>query len=232
MGVDEVIRRIGFAEGWLRRAKGNYRMGQVVRGELNLSLAEAEIRHAWELSRALPREGLYPQGLRGFLAMAALAGMLVLITAFLGSGLVPALPGTSTGKTSLTSPPGRPVITFPQPVGDLLKEIDLPAPAVEGEHTSGKVISQRSGPMVPTGTSQAPGTSPHAVAPGRTAAPPAQARLRSSSSPTPSQAAVPQQAGKQSIALPGPSLSGTPVMAMEDLIDLVLTAERTLRGTP
>lgn len=234
MGVDEVIRRIGFAEGWLRRAKGDYRRGQVVRGELTLSLAEAEIRHAWELSRALPREGLSPQGLRSLLAMAVLTGALILITAFLGAGLVPALPGISSGGLAPASPAGRPVITLPHSVGDLLRAVDLPEPSPEDTRdVPAKAMQTRgSGSVVPAGTSRSKGVSQHADAPKGTAAAPARANLQGSGAPAPSHSMTREFAGRRSAASSGPSLAGTPVMAMEDLIDLVLTAERTLRGAP
>jgi hypothetical protein len=234
MGIDEVIRRIGFAEGWLRRAKGDYRRGQVVRGELTLSLAEAEIRHAWELSRALPRDGLYSQGLRSLLTMAALAGVLILVTAFLGAGLVPALPGTSPRGLAPTSPVGRPVITFPQSVGDLLRSVTLPEPSPEGTRDApAKAMQTRgSGSVVPSGASRVKGVLPHGDAPRGSAEAPARPDLQGSGAPAPSPGVTREFVGRRSAASSGPSLAGTPVMAMEDLIDLVLTAERTLRGAP
>ena len=234
MGVDEVIRRIGFAEGWLRRAKGDYRRGQVVRGELTLSLAEAEIRHAWELSRALPRDGLYSQGLRSLLTMAALAGVLILITAFLGAGLVPALPGTSPKGLAPASPAGQPVITFPQSVGDLLRSVTLPEPSPEGTRDDpAKAMQTRgSGSVVPAGTSRVKGVPSYAGAPRGSAAAPARANLQGSGAPASSHGVTREFAERRSAASTGPSLAGTPMMAMEDLIDLVLTAERTLRGAP
>ncbi|NLG83202.1 MAG: hypothetical protein GX493_01040 [Firmicutes bacterium] len=46
-----VLLHIEDAEAWLARAREHYRTAAVVRGELDLSLAQAEVRYAWELSR-------------------------------------------------------------------------------------------------------------------------------------------------------------------------------------
>ena len=46
-----VLLHIEDAEAWLARAKAHYRRAAAVRGELDLSLAQAEVRYAWELSR-------------------------------------------------------------------------------------------------------------------------------------------------------------------------------------
>jgi len=58
---EPVMHHIQDAESWLSRAKTDYLAANDIRGELDLSLAQAEVRYAWELSRgktevaALPR---------------------------------------------------------------------------------------------------------------------------------------------------------------------------------
>ncbi|MGQ9778364.1 MAG: hypothetical protein ACUVRM_00600 [Bacillota bacterium] len=52
-----VLLHIEDAEAWLARAKAHYRRAATVRSELDLSLAQAEVRYAWELSRKRRRAG-------------------------------------------------------------------------------------------------------------------------------------------------------------------------------
>lgn len=48
---DKVIQHLRFAKNWLDRAEEEYSKEQILEAELTLSLAEAEVRHAWETSR-------------------------------------------------------------------------------------------------------------------------------------------------------------------------------------
>lgn len=48
---DKVIQHLRFAKSWLDRAEEEYSKEQILEAELTLSLAEAEVRHAWETSR-------------------------------------------------------------------------------------------------------------------------------------------------------------------------------------
>jgi hypothetical protein len=50
MGVTKILNHISFARDWLNRAEEKVRVGKMVEGELYLSLAEAEVRKAWETS--------------------------------------------------------------------------------------------------------------------------------------------------------------------------------------
>lgn len=51
----EVLLHIDDAQAWLLRAKANYQRDNTARGEMDLSLAQAETRYAWELSRGRVR---------------------------------------------------------------------------------------------------------------------------------------------------------------------------------
>ncbi len=50
MGVTKILNHISFARDWLNRAEEKVRLGKIMEGELYLSLAEAEVRKAWETS--------------------------------------------------------------------------------------------------------------------------------------------------------------------------------------
>lgn len=52
---EPVLLHIQDAESWLSRAKTEYQTANDVRGELDLSLAQAEVKYAWELSRSKRR---------------------------------------------------------------------------------------------------------------------------------------------------------------------------------
>lgn len=48
---EKIIEHVQFAKGWLERAEEEYSQEKILEAELTLSLAEAEVRHAWETSR-------------------------------------------------------------------------------------------------------------------------------------------------------------------------------------
>ncbi|NLM98325.1 MAG: hypothetical protein GX175_12085 [Halanaerobiaceae bacterium] len=59
----KVLKHISFARDWLDRAENEIKIGSIVNGEVYLSLAEAEIRKAWEnsyFSRQKEVENRYP----------------------------------------------------------------------------------------------------------------------------------------------------------------------------
>lgn len=56
---EKIIEHLRFARNWLDRAEEEYSQDKIIQAELTLSLAEAEVRHAWETSR-----GLVPSTLR------------------------------------------------------------------------------------------------------------------------------------------------------------------------
>ena len=51
---EKIIEHVQFAKGWLDRAEEEYSQEKILEAELTLSLAEAEVRHAWETSRGSP----------------------------------------------------------------------------------------------------------------------------------------------------------------------------------
>lgn len=52
MGVASIINHINFARDWLSSAENSIFEGELVEGEMYLSLAESEVRRAWEKSLA------------------------------------------------------------------------------------------------------------------------------------------------------------------------------------
>jgi hypothetical protein len=73
---EKLIERIEEAKGWLDKAKDEYSKANPVRGGLILSLAQAEVKHAWELShdrfvsKSVPEANCKPK-IRYFIPVAA-----------------------------------------------------------------------------------------------------------------------------------------------------------------
>ncbi len=62
LSVKRVLKHIAFARDWLARAEERIQRGSIVEGEVYLSLAEAEVRKAWEdsyFSRKKPLPGAF-----------------------------------------------------------------------------------------------------------------------------------------------------------------------------
>ena len=49
--ASQLIAHIEEAEDWLHKARAEFHQSNPIRGELILNLAQAEVKHAWELSR-------------------------------------------------------------------------------------------------------------------------------------------------------------------------------------
>ena len=58
LSVKRVLKHIAFARDWLARAEERIQRGSIVEGEVYLSLAEAEVRKAWEDSYFLRKKPL------------------------------------------------------------------------------------------------------------------------------------------------------------------------------
>lgn len=84
LGVTGIYNHISFARDWLDRAEKKMREGFFVEGEVFLSLAEAEIRKAWEKSRSFRKKNSNNQQRKGF----KLALTLVLVIGFIFAGFV------------------------------------------------------------------------------------------------------------------------------------------------
>ena len=74
----QVLLHIDDAQSWLSRASSDFQAAEPIRGELDLSLAQAEVKYAWELSRG--RAGLFPniakrRAVRWWLPVAACLGV-------------------------------------------------------------------------------------------------------------------------------------------------------------
>jgi hypothetical protein len=59
---NKVLSHIDEAKNWLNEAKEEYTQSNRVRGELNLNLAQAEVKYAWELSRRQNVTQIVPTG--------------------------------------------------------------------------------------------------------------------------------------------------------------------------
>src|SRR3989442_15243490 len=78
---EQMLSRIGFAERWLARARGQWPAGHHARGLLTLVLADAELRHAMETAGGARRRTRAhpPTAATGFLLAAVVASPLLLI---------------------------------------------------------------------------------------------------------------------------------------------------------
>lgn len=204
---EQIVERIGFAERWLDRARAQIGGGNMARGALTLVLADAEVRHALEVaglrSRHRPRRA----------ATAAVAVALLLVAA--GAVLVLALRGGDPAVFSADSAP--PVVTLGPRTGSLLTLIQAPRPAVP-------VPAVRSAPARVLRAAPAPTPAPQLSV--RPRVRPAPVTVAPAPAAPLAPAATPEAVTVVPPAVQPPSLT----LTAGELIDLVLAAERALRG--
>ena len=154
-----VLLHIKDAEAWLARAKSHYQKAAPVRGELDLSLAQAEVRYAWELSRRKRMAGKTGERIHPPVPLFRRLGrVMVTVVVFLGlvfscgrfwrqvegrrasapTGLpcsgIPEVTGIKqpTAKTGAFFPATKETATRSKPPG-LAQKNDGPRPSVPGE---------------------------------------------------------------------------------------------------
>ncbi|MFW6034618.1 MAG: hypothetical protein ACOCRZ_00030 [Halothermotrichaceae bacterium] len=54
--MSKILKHISFARDWLNRAEEKIKFGEVIEGEFLLSMAESEVRKAWETSISIRKE--------------------------------------------------------------------------------------------------------------------------------------------------------------------------------
>lgn len=200
---EQVAARIGFAEQWLARARGEVTDGRLARGVLTMVLAQAEVHHAMEIAGA-PVSSRRRHALP-VIAIGALAAV-VLVTAV---------------RFALPAPPpsveaGPPIVRLAAPVGELLNLAIMPPPAPAPVVV--EPSTPKAGRSVPIRASIR-ASAPQAVT---SAAPPVPAV--SAPPPAASQSAPPPTAVPAPAALPEGE-----IVSAGDLIDLVLIAGAALR---
>ena len=79
---EKIIGHLQFAKHWLQRAEADFSRDDALRGELNLALVEAEVRHAWELSAGKCQGVKQPRTKDKRFWAAALAAGVLLMAAF------------------------------------------------------------------------------------------------------------------------------------------------------
>lgn len=208
----QVLTRIGLTERWLDRARRQCQDGDVSRGLLTLVLADAEMRHALQEAGA---PGLRTSRRRPAAALAAVASAVAVISAaglvFGGRLWVDPAPAVITGAP--------PVVTLAPRVGALLALVQAAAPV---QFAAPAVTSTVRRPLA---TRPAPQSRAHVITPAPEDAGDA-VTVRAVRVPVP-QAALPvSPPALRAVAAADPTLSDS------ELIDLVITAERTLRSAP
>ena len=154
-GDEQMLSRIGFAERWLTRARGQWSAGNHARSLLTLVLADAELRHAMDSAGARRRTAArHPTVATGFLLAAVVASALLLI-----------------GRWSTT--PHAVATTPPPPV---VKPSVLP-----GGRMDAVIPSTRSATSVVPVYTVAPGAAARTASSQVAAAPPSQSQARSTS---------------------------------------------------
>lgn len=220
---EQVLSRIAFTERWLARARSQVVSGNLPRGILTLVLAGAEVRHALEVAGAGPA----PPRRRLALLVPAALGLVVL--AALAAVTVARHPGD---ETALAGGPAPRIVTFSARTGELLNLIPLPVssaaltpasqPPAATTAPVRKAVRSRSRAPAPAVAALQPAPAVRATGPGQPGAGSA-----TPLAPTPA-AAAPSPAPQRSAAQAGPASGAN--LTLGDLIDLVLAAERTLRG--
>lgn len=217
----QVVTRIGFAEQWLNRAKRQCAEGNLARGWLTLVLADAEMRHALRAADPAMRPPR-PRAVPALLAGAVVVAAVVVVAA--------RWPGDQTG---LSVSPAPPIVRLAAPGGPLLElavppsatadasvaKAVVPPPAASRPRHAGIRRAPQAAASGSGGSTVAISASP-ALPPSPAAAPATVvAQLTHSPQSVTSQTAAPPVASRSPLEL-----------SAGDLIDLVLAAERTLRG--
>lgn len=210
---EQVVVRIGFAERWLARARGQVVAGNLPRGILTLVLADAEVRHALEVAGARPS--------RPRMASPQLVRAVVIIAMLVTVSAVWLAPDPDIDIAAIDKAP--PVVTLPPGAGTLLHLFSpgLQTPATVSVPTTSPPAAVRETPVriktrVPL--PHRPATQPMSVPASAPVTGPPQ---MSTAQPTP----VPPSAPVVQAIRPA-----VPQLSAGDLIDLVLAAERALRS--
>lgn len=213
---EQVATRIGFAERWLHRARAQCEDGNVTAGLLTMALADAELRYALEASgrrmRATGRRRPAPERA----GRSRLPWLLPIVAA--GAIIVwmirPMPAPVGAGPTS-----GPPVVRLPSDVGALLATVTV-----------------ASGQSAPAATARF--IAPRPVRPGRTGRPvrlveraPVPVSVQPAVSSTAATTAVTGPTTTSPVSVHTSTVPSAPVISDVDLIEMVLAADRTLRGT-
>lgn len=211
---EQVVTRIGFAERWLERAKGQVVAGNLTRGLLTLVLADAEVHHALEVagSEHVRRPAVRPVLAPVALAMTALVAVAAMALA------------TDRRSEPVATESAPPIVALSGPAGALLDLVSSVSPAPSVTAAARTPAPPAAGRRVRART----------LAQERSAAPAMQqpiARPASVLVSAPTELGAGQPASSPAPAAAVPTVPSTvPQLTAGDLIDLVLAAERALRS--
>lgn len=163
----DVLLHIDDAQAWLLRAKANYQSDNTARGEMDLSLAQAETRYAWELSRGRVRAAEPPRraaARKWWLPVAACLGLGLMAAVVLP--LVPRRGSDAAGEEQMLEaavPAAAPEAVIPEREATVEREGDR-APAagqtVAASALASAGIEQNAAPQETTPAAAAPEQAP------------------------------------------------------------------------
>ncbi len=140
---EKILGHLRYARQWLERAENDFSRDDTLRGELNLALVEAEVRHAWEMSAGkLCQQEAPKRSRRGWVLGLAL-GVLVLVVVFWQLGSRPqVVQQTPKNPPAVDRQEAQPLPQSPKP------SPSAPTPSVKKEQTKVAAASKES-PALP-----------------------------------------------------------------------------------
>ena len=105
--ASQLIAHIEEAEDWLHKARAEFHQSNPIRGELILNLAQAEVKHAWELSRrqfVLRTSGKENRNSTLIYLFPAAAAIVLVLGLIFGTQLVRIMTNTSAAKEQVKKP--------------------------------------------------------------------------------------------------------------------------------
>jgi hypothetical protein len=140
---EQMLSRIGFAERWLARARGQWTAGRHARSLLTLVLADAELRHAMDTAGA--RRGTTarrPTAAVGFLLAAVVASALLLIGRWsITPHVVATTPAPPVVSPSFLSSAPMVAVVRPAPLGTSAVPVSVVVPGIAARTGSSQMAA-------------------------------------------------------------------------------------------
>lgn len=139
---EKILGHLRFARQWLERAEKDFSRDDTLRGELNLSLVEAEVRHAWEMSAGKlcyqEEEEAAKTRTRNWAVGLVLGGVILALGLWRWNAPTPQIPQAQITQSTI---PGNPPVELPKQPQQQKSQQSVVAPAVAVEAAAQKVVS-------------------------------------------------------------------------------------------